>query len=156
MSDGSRWDRWDRRPYRVLAAALLVTGLVARFLPLERSSTGVIVAAVVSILAAFGGILLLVSIWRRGRREMEEEIRRDPKATAAPSLDQRLDTIDHPHGRWVLAAALAVAAVGATGRMVFLAVDRQESSYWGGAVLLFIPAAFFAWLAWRTRALLRR
>jgi hypothetical protein len=64
--------------------------------------------------------------------------------------------VDHPRRRWAFIAVFALAFGIATAGVMYMAISRSDSAFVGLAILLFLPVPFFCWLAWRTRALLRK
>lgn len=156
MDDESRWERWNRRPYKALAAALIVLGFGARFLPF-LGPTARDVVTIVGLPVLIAGVVLLVGPqWHRQRKAMDEEVRRDPTGRNAMTLDERLVTIEHPRPRWAGSAALAVAFGLATAWAIYRAIRTGDSAFVGLAIMLFLPVPVLGWLSWRTRALLRK
>lgn len=151
MDGSSRWDRWGRPPYVVLAVALFLMGVGVRFL----TSVSPEVRSLLSLpLVVAGGVLLAGPAWRRIRSSQAEEIRRNPTGKAVP-LDDRLANVDHPRARWFMFAFAAVLFGLATLWAIYMAVTRG-GAFIGIAIYVFLPVPLFCWLTWRTRALLNR
>ena len=152
---GSRWERAERWPFKVVAVLLVVIGTGTRFVP-SLSHDARAVATIVGLPLVVAGLVLLCGPWlHRLRRQHAAEIQRNPTGTTMP-LDDRLAHVDHPRARWVGMLLLALVFALGTVWAVIKAVTGHDGAFVGAAIYLFIPVPVFAWLAWRSRALLSR
>ena len=133
MADGSRWERWDRWPYKVLANALIVVSFGARFLPFLSSDARDVVTIVGLPLVIAGVVLLAGPRLRRARKAADGEIRRNPTGKTVP-LDERLASVDRPRVRWAGMVVLALGLGLATAWAIYMATSTGESAFIGFAI----------------------